>query len=129
MWKKIKLFLTIVGLIGVAGASCYLYKTGSDVVKEASMRAQKEATVMNAIDRLEDYKKEKDFKYSILRKYELPDQTLWEIQITQWGAIETCSILENHPKIDFTVDSVDYNRTIETLTNANIPYETVRKLD
>lgn len=126
--RVIKTIVALVISIGLLGASAYMYREWHIVTDEVGIKVQAQESLLNAVDVLEREKETNSFEYSLSRKYELPNQTLWEIKITKWGMSITCDILEASPRIDFNVDSEDWEKVTQLLEENNIDFNRVRQL-
>lgn len=127
--RIIKTMLLLMASVVLLGTSVYMYKEWHIVTDEVSSKAQSQTSILQAVDVLEELKAEHDFEYSFTRKYELPNQALWGIKITKWGVSTTCDILEEYPRIDFSVDSDDYEKTVDVLEENGIDFNRVRQVN
>lgn len=127
--RIVKTILALVISIGILCGSAYMYKEWHTVTDDVSSRAQAQTSILQAVDVLENAKLEYDFDYSFTRKYELPNQALWGIKITKWGVSTTCDILEEYPRIDFSISSDDYEETVDVLEENGIDFTRVRQLN
>lgn len=120
----------IISVLGIAslGAIAFFYNEGDSAVRDTSIAVQQQTLITEALNVLENYKESDNIKYYISRQYELPDQTLWEINIQKYGAKQTCSILEMHPETNLKVDSNRLNEATDALDEKGISYEVFKTL-
>lgn len=123
IWRAIKIFLITLIITSLIGLGVYKYYEGVELTEKITIELQQCKTLMEAINIMEPYKEKNKYLFGwYAREYELPDKTLWNIDVMYFGASNRAQILEEKPKNTIVIDKGDTDKAIKLLQDNNIRF-------